>query len=72
MPCPKVFDASYKKELVHTRPWQNPTVLVRESADWFTDDNTQRRHSTIGYVTPLEKHPGHTQLEEIAQMRNVA
>ncbi len=49
-----------------------PRVLVRESADWFTDENTQRRHSTIGYVTLLEKHLGYTRLEEIAQLRNVA
>ncbi|PIE25869.1 MAG: IS3 family transposase, partial [Micrococcales bacterium] len=66
------FNASYKKELVHTRPWQNIRVLVRESADWFTYYNTQRRHSTIGYLTPLEKHLGYTHLEEIAQLRNAA
>ncbi|PID53077.1 MAG: hypothetical protein CSB46_10230, partial [Micrococcales bacterium] len=35
-----------EKGLVHTRPWQNIRVLVRESADWFTYYNTQRRHST--------------------------
>ncbi len=75
MPCPKLFDAYHKKRkggLFIPGLGRIPRVLVRESADWFTYDNTQRRHSTIGHVTPQEKHPGYTQPEETAQRRNAA
>lgn len=50
------FFATIKKELIHTRPW--PTldklrVAVFEYIESYY--NRRRRHSTIGYDTPIER-----------------
>jgi len=29
------FLATYKKELIHTRPWPSVADLVKETADWI-------------------------------------
>ena len=61
------FFATYKKELIHTRPWPDLTRLKRESQDWFDNYyNTVRRHSTLGYLTPLEYELGYRHINELA------
>src|SRR5512142_131714 len=49
------FFATLKKECIHTRPW--PTVdAVRAGVFEYIESyyNRRRRHSTIGYDTPIE------------------
>jgi putative transposase len=55
--------ATLKKELVHTRPWPTRKDLTDADAvavavavaDWIDNYyNTQRRHSTLNYLTPPE------------------
>jgi putative transposase len=61
------FFATYKKELIHTRPWPNITHLKKETFNWIeTYYNTQRRHSTLGYLTPQEYELGYRNISEIA------
>ena len=61
------FFATYKKELIHTRPWPTITHLRRETFDWIeTYYNRTRRHSTLGYLTPAEYELGYTHINELA------
>jgi putative transposase len=61
------FFATYKKELIHTRPWSTVKHLETETFDWIeTYYNTQRRHSTLGYLTPREYGLGYREISEIA------
>jgi len=61
------FFATYKKELIHTRPWPTLTDLTRESSDWIENYyNTQRRHSTLEYLTPKEYELGFRHLSQLA------
>jgi putative transposase len=61
------FFATYKKELIHTRPWPNMKHLERETFDWIeTYYNTERRHSTLGYLTPREYELGYREISQIA------
>ena len=61
------FFATYKKELIHTRPWPDITRLKAESEDWFENYyNTTRRHSTLGYLTPTEYELGFREISELA------
>jgi putative transposase len=49
------FFATIKKELIHTRPW--PTLdKLRGAVFEYIESyyNRRRRHSTIGYDTPIE------------------
>ncbi len=49
------FFATYKKELIHTRPWPDLKTLKKLTFDWVEAYyNKTRRHSTIGYLTPIE------------------
>jgi putative transposase len=49
------FFATYKKELIHTRPWHNLTDLRQHTFLWIkVYYNRRRRHSTLNYLTPLE------------------
>jgi putative transposase len=60
------FFATYKKELIHTRPWPNIKHLKKETFNWIeTYYNTQRRHSTIGYLTPREYELGYREISQI-------
>lgn len=60
------FFASYKKELIHTRPWPSLKALRLATFEWIeTYYNQKRRHSTIGYLTPQEYELGYRTLEEI-------
>ncbi|CAN5432498.1 hypothetical protein BH23ACT6_BH23ACT6_17840 [soil metagenome] len=61
------FFATYKKELIHTRPWPDLTRLRTETDDWIKNYyNTIRRHSTLGYLTPAEYELGYRNITEIA------
>jgi putative transposase len=61
------FFASYKKELIHTRPWPSIQHLKKATFDWIeTYYNRQRRHSTLRYLTPREYELGYTDLNQIA------
>jgi transposase InsO family protein len=61
------FFATYKKELVHTRPWPNLKGLDKETFDWIEGYyNTRRRHSTLGYLTPREYRLGYREISQLA------
>jgi transposase InsO family protein len=61
------FFASYKKELIHTRPWPDIKHLKKATFDWIeTYYNRQRRHSTLGYLTPQEYELGYRDINQIA------
>jgi putative transposase len=52
------FFATYKKELIHTRPWLDVKDLTARTEDWIENYyNTTRRHSTLGYLTPRTRLP---------------
>lgn len=49
------FFATIKKELVHRRPWPSRRDLSSEIFDYIEAFyNRQRRHSTLGYLSPEE------------------
>lgn len=59
--------ATYKKELIHTRPWPDIDYLRRETIDWIDNYfNTIRRHSTLGYLTPNEYALGFRNINQLA------
>jgi putative transposase len=61
------FFATYKKELIHTRPWPEVQHLRTETIDWIENYyNTMRRHSTLGYLTPAEYELGYRNINELA------
>ncbi|MEJ5946554.1 integrase core domain-containing protein, partial [Pseudokineococcus basanitobsidens] len=60
------FFATYKKELVHTRPWPDLNTLRKETFSWIEGYyNTKRRHSTLGYLTPREYDLGYRDINQI-------
>lgn len=61
------FFATYKKELVHTRPWPSLKILKKETFSWIEEYyNKTRRHSTLGYLTPAEYELGYRSIHELA------
>ena len=61
------FFATYKKELIHARPWPSLKHLKKETFDWIESYyNRRRRHSTIGYLTPEEYELGYRHINELA------
>jgi putative transposase len=59
--------ATYKKELIHTRPWPTMAHLVAQTRDWIENYyNTKRRHSTLGYLTPVEYELGYRNISQLA------
>jgi putative transposase len=61
------FFATYKKELIHTRPWPTLKTLKKATFDWIEMYyNTARRHSTLGYLTPREYELGYRHINQIA------
>ena len=49
------FFATYKKELIHTRPWSGLLEVQQHTFLWIEGYyNRRRRHSTLNYLTPLE------------------
>lgn len=61
------FFATYKKELIHTRPWPTIADLTKKTRDWIENYyNTIRRHSTLGYLTPREYELGYRRISQLA------
>lgn len=61
------FFATYKKELIHTRPWPSVRDLTVRTKDWIDNYyNTTRRHSTLGYLTPNEYELGYRDINQLA------
>ncbi|WP_083542289.1 IS3 family transposase [Kribbia dieselivorans] len=61
------FFATYKKELIHTRPWPNLKTLKKHTFTWIESYyNNARRHSTLGYLTPNEYELGLRHINELA------
>jgi putative transposase len=61
------FFATYKKELIHTRPWPNIKHVKNATFDWIeTYYNTTRRHSSLDYLTPAEYELGYRHLSQLA------
>jgi len=59
--------ATYKKELVHTRPWPTLASIRRATFDWIENYyNTHRRHSALNYLTPREYSLGYRDISQIA------
>ena len=63
------FFATYKKELIHTRPWNNAAEFRQHTFLWIEGYyNRRRRHSTLDYLTPLEYELGFRKLTELASL----
>ena len=61
------FFATYKKKLIHTRPWPALASLEKQTSDWIANYyNPVRRHSTLGYLTPQEYELGYRKLSQLA------
>ena len=61
------FFATYKKELIHTRPWPDLKSLSEVTVEWVKNYyNTVRRHSTLDYLTPSEYELGFRNLNHLA------
>lgn len=61
------FFATYKKELIHTRPWRDLTEVQQHTFLWIEGYyNRRRRHSTLNYLTPLEYELGYRKLTDLA------
>ncbi|WP_026342606.1 IS3 family transposase [Nocardia sp. BMG111209] len=59
--------ATYKKELIHTRPWPTVEVLRKATFGWIENYyNVQRRHSALNYLTPMEYALGFREISQIA------
>jgi putative transposase len=59
--------ATYKKELIHVRPWPDLKTLTAATIDWIDNYfNTVRRHSTLGYLTPHEYELGFREINQLA------
>lgn len=55
------FFATLKKELIHTRPWPTLDILQTAVFEYIESYyNRRRRHSAIGYDTPIEYERKHT------------
>jgi putative transposase len=61
------FFATYKKELIHNRPWPTINELKAETFSWIEAYyNRTRRHSTLDYLTPSEYELGYRNIHELA------
>ena len=61
------FFATYKKELIHTRPWSDLTAVQQHTFLWIEGYyNRRRRHSTLNYLTPVEYELGYRKLTDLA------
>lgn len=59
--------ATYKKELIHARPWPDLRTLTAATTDWIDNYfNTIRRHSYLGYLTPREYELGYREINGLA------
>jgi putative transposase len=61
------FFATYKKELIHTRPWRDVAEVRQHTFLWIESYyNRRRRHSTLDYLTPNEYELGFRNLTDLA------
>jgi putative transposase len=61
------FFATFKKELIHTRPWPTVKHVKAATFEWIeVYYNRIRRHSTLAYLTPEEYELGFRDLTELA------
>ncbi len=61
------FFATYKKELIHTRPWNSVADVRQHTFLWIEGYyNRRRRHSTLAYLTPNEYELGFRKLTDMA------
>ena len=64
----------YKTELIdhrrHRNTWKNKAAVEAATAEWVHWYNTQRLHSSIGYMSPIEKEMEY--VSAIASRREVA
>lgn len=61
------FFATYKKELIHTRPWNSVAEVRQRTFLWIEGYyNRRRRHSTLDYLTPHEYELGFRKLTDLA------
>jgi transposase InsO family protein len=61
------YFATYKKELIHTRPWKDVEELRRETFKWVEHYYCHvRRHSSLKYLTPAEFELGYRSVNELA------
>ena len=61
------FFATYKKELIHTRPWNGLAEVRQHTFLWIESYyNRRRRHSTLAYLTPTEYDLGFRTLTDLA------
>lgn len=61
------FFATYKKELIHARPWRDLTEVRQHTFLWIEGYyNRRRRHSTLDYLTPHEYELGFRKLTDLA------
>lgn len=59
--------ATYKKELIHTRPLWDLAKLKEATIDWIDNYcNVIRRHSTLNYLTPREYELGFREISQLA------
>ena len=61
------FFASIKRELIHTQTWPTRKAAHRAIFEyiegWY---NLRRRHSTLGYRSPVQYETDHHQLAQVA------
>jgi putative transposase len=61
------FFATHKKELIHTRPWNDRTEVQQHTFLWTEGYyNHRRRHSTLNYLAPAEYELGYRKLTDLA------
>ena len=61
------FFASYKKELIYTRPWPYLKAVREAKFAWIEMYcNRTGRHSTLGYLTPHEYELGYRHINQLA------
>jgi transposase InsO family protein len=64
----------YKTELINQRAtglnWSGRREVERETAEWVRWFNTERIHSSLDYVTPIEREVMHT--DTLAQRAEAA
>ena len=61
------FFATYKKELIHTRPWNSVDEVRQHTFLWVEGYyNRRRRHSTLNYLTPQEYELGYRKITDLA------
>jgi len=61
------FFATFKKELIHTKPWPTMKRLREQTFLWIEGYyNSRRRHSSLAYLTPAEYELGFRSIHGLA------